>query len=54
MERNKMKLEKGMTIALEPKFVLPEIGALGVENTYIVTDKGLENITVLNEEIQEL
>ena len=43
-----------MTIALEPKFVLPGIGAVGVENTYIVTPGGLENITPLDEEIHEL
>ena len=43
-----------MAIALEPKFVLPGIGAVGVENTYIVTEKGLENITVCEEDIIEL
>lgn len=43
-----------MTIALEPKFVIPGVGALGVENTYIVTDTGLENITVLDESLKQL
>lgn len=45
MERNKMLIEDGMTIALEPKFVIPEVGAVGVENTYVVRDTGLENLT---------
>ena len=43
-------LEKGMVFAFEPKFVFPD-GAVGVENTYTVTDSGLENLTVYEEEI---
>lgn len=41
-------------IALEPKFVIPHVGATGVENTYIVTEKGLECITNSPEEIINL
>ncbi len=52
--RSKDLLEENMTIALEPKFVIPGVGAVGVENTYVVTSTGLENITVFPEEIQEL
>ena len=44
-------LEIGMAFALEPKFVLPKIGAVGIENTYIVNEDGLENITLCEEEI---
>ncbi|HZJ79205.1 MAG TPA: Xaa-Pro peptidase family protein, partial [Dysgonamonadaceae bacterium] len=36
--RTREVLKKNMAIALEPKFVLPGIGAVGVENTYIVTE----------------
>lgn len=54
MERNSDPLLKHMTIALEPKFVIPEVGALGVENTYLVTDHGLENLTVLSEDLHQL
>lgn len=54
MERNREPLLKNMTIAIEPKFVFPETGAVGVENTYVVTDDGLENLTRLNEELQSL
>ena len=54
MERNKSLLKENMTIAIEPKFVIPEVGAVGIENTYIVTPSGLENITPLREDLQEL
>ncbi|OPY57851.1 MAG: Xaa-Pro dipeptidase [Pelotomaculum sp. PtaU1.Bin035] len=43
-------LEEGMVVALEPKFVFPD-GAVGVENTYLVTKDGLENLTVYDEDI---
>ncbi|HAG10506.1 MAG TPA: aminopeptidase P family protein [Desulfotomaculum sp.] len=43
-------LEEGMVIALEPKFVFPD-GAVGVENTYLVTAEGLETMTVFEEDI---
>jgi len=43
-------LEEGMVLALEPKFVFPE-GAVGVENTFVVTPHGLETLTVFEEEI---
>ncbi|MDO4695680.1 Xaa-Pro peptidase family protein [Porphyromonas sp.] len=43
--------EPGMTMAFEPKFVIAPTGALGVENTYLVTENGVENLTPLPEEI---
>lgn len=52
--RNKTLLKENMTLALEPKFVLPGVGATGVENTYVVTNEGLVNITVFKEQIIEL
>ncbi|MDO5017119.1 MAG: Xaa-Pro peptidase family protein [Porphyromonas sp.] len=45
--RSKDIFQSGMVIALEPKFVIPGIGALGAENTYIIGDNGAENITPL-------
>lgn len=48
------ELKAGMTIALEPKFVIPEVGAVGVENTYEVTPEGLRTLTEFPEEIEEL
>ncbi len=35
-----MQLQSGMVIAIEPKAYLKGIGALGLENTYIITDSG--------------
>ncbi len=43
-------LEEGMVFALEPKFVFPD-GAVGIENTLVVTRQGLENLTVFDETI---
>lgn len=51
--KSKDILKKNVTIAIEPKFVIPHVGAVGVENTYVVKDSGLENITVFPEEIQK-
>lgn len=49
--RSKEILETGISFALEPKFVLPGIGAVGIENTYIVHENGIENITICEEGI---
>lgn len=38
--RSKSVLEAGNVIALEPKFVIPGVGAVGIENTYIVRPSG--------------
>lgn len=52
--RSQDVLKPGMTFALEPKFVIPGTGAVGIENTFLVTEKGLENLTEFSEEIQQL
>lgn len=52
--RAKLELERGMVFALEPKIVIEGIGAVGVENTWAVTDNGVEKLTVCPEEIVEL
>ena len=52
--RSKEILEENMIFALEPKFVLPGIGAVGVENTYLVTAQGCEKLTHAPEEIINL
>lgn len=52
--RSKDVLTEGMVIAFEPKFVLPHIGAVGVENTYLITATGVENLSPLEEEIIDL
>jgi Xaa-Pro dipeptidase len=41
-----VELEEGMVFALEPKFVLPGLGAVGIENTWVVTGAGVERLTL--------
>ena len=52
--RVKMQLEAGMVFALEPKIVLPEIGAVGIENSWVVTTEGVERLTLCEEQIVNL
>jgi len=49
--RSKDVLQEGMTIALEPKFVIAGVGAVGVENSFLVTATGVEKLTVFCEDI---
>jgi Xaa-Pro dipeptidase len=48
---SKTVLAAGMTFALEPKFVFPGEGAVGLENVYLVTPTGFEKLTIMEEEI---
>ncbi len=52
--RSRDILQEGMTLAIEPKFVIPGVGAVGVENTYVVRSNGLENLTPYPEEMADL
>lgn len=52
--RSKNVLTEGNVIAIEPKFVLPGFGAVGIENTYVCTPGGLERLTPAPEEIVSL
>lgn len=47
----KVPLQEGQTIAIEPKFVLPGKGVIGIENTFAVTAAGGEKITDLPDDI---
>ena len=47
--KSKDILEEGMVFALEPKFVIPGIGAVGNENTFVVRDSELEKVTIFEE-----
>ncbi len=47
-------LQAGHIIALEPKFVIPDVGAVGIENTWLVTTDGMEKLTTAPEEILPL
>ena len=44
-------LEEGMTFAVEPKIVFPGEGAVGLENTVLVTRDGYEILTPLEQDI---
>ena len=46
-------LEEGNVIAVEPKFVFPGRGAVGIENMYAVTADGFETMTTAPEELIE-
>ncbi len=46
-----MELAAGMVIALEPKLVIPGTGVVGVENTHVMTETGLQRITHYPDEI---
>src|SRR5512145_1704320 len=48
---SKTVLAPGMVFALEPKFVFPSEGAVGLENSYLVTEAGFDKLTLLEEEI---
>lgn len=49
--RSRDILKANNVIALEPKFVIPHIGAVGIENTYVVTPQGLKSLTNAPEEL---
>ena len=48
---NDLVLEDGMVFALEPKFVFPDLGAIGIENTWLVGAEGAERLTRASEDI---
>lgn len=52
--RMKQELEPGMVFALEPKIVLPGVGPVGIENSWVVGAEGLEKLTICEESIIEL
>lgn len=52
--RSKDVLEENNVIAIEPKFVIAKVGAVGVENTYRVGPDGLERLTMCREELVSL
>lgn len=53
--RSRDILESGNIIALEPKFVIPHVGAVGIENTYLVNEDGpMTCLTNADEQIRLL
>lgn len=47
-------LEEGMVFALEPKFIFPGEGTVGIEDTFMVGCNHLDQLTSFNEDIQLL
>ena len=47
----KVPLQAGQVIAVEPKFVLPGMGVIGIENEFAVDNNGGVRITKLNDDI---
>jgi Xaa-Pro dipeptidase len=47
-------LQAGMVIAIEPKFIFPEVGVVGIENTYLITENGFEKLTISREGLTQL
>lgn len=52
--RSKEVLAPNMVFALEPKFVIPGVGAVGIENSFLVTENCIEKLTLFKEEIIHL
>ncbi|MFO7837995.1 MAG: Xaa-Pro peptidase family protein [Desulfosalsimonadaceae bacterium] len=50
----KLALEAGMVIALEPKAIFPGRGVVGIENTHVVRENGLEQFGVCPESVKVL
>ena len=48
-DRIEIDLVPGMVIAVEPKAFLEDVGPVGVENTYIVTENGYENLCPIDD-----
>lgn len=48
---NEMSLEIGMAFAFEPKLVFPGEGAIGIENTFYLSNEGLKQLTHSSEEL---
>lgn len=44
-------LQAGMVLALEPKLIYPNRGAVGIEDTYVLTDQGLSPLTISSPQI---
>ena len=52
--RSKEMLKANMTLAIEPKFVIKGVGAVGVEDTFVVKKNGCERLTKMDYEIIDL
>ncbi len=49
--RQEIIIEEGMTVAFEPKFIIPGEGVAGIENTYVITSEGARSLNKSPEEL---
>ncbi len=49
-----MPVQEGMVFALEPKFSFPGVGIVGIEDDYRVTAKGVERLTVTEQDVMHI
>ena len=49
-----MALKPGMVFAFEPKLVFPGEGAVGIENTFYLSETGLKQLTFSDQELKIL
>ncbi len=45
------EFKENMVLAIEPKLVFPDVGAVGVEDDYVVTKAGMERLTTYNDQV---
>jgi Xaa-Pro dipeptidase len=45
------EFKENMVFAFEPKLVFPDVGAVGVEDDYVVTKDGMERLTTYNDQV---
>jgi Xaa-Pro aminopeptidase len=51
---SKLVLKSGMVLALEPKFVFPGFGAIGIEDTVVIADGGAKYLSISPQELMIL
>jgi len=44
-------IQQGMVLALEPKIIFPGQGVVGIENTFVVTEQGMERLNRFPDDI---
>jgi Xaa-Pro aminopeptidase len=49
--RSELVLEPGMVLAVEPKFVFPGQGVVGLEDDWLVTSDGVERLSLTEQEV---
>lgn len=48
------QIEHNMTIAIEPKMIYPGVGVVGIEDTFLTTEKGPQRLTKLPQDIWQV